>query len=133
MKKVCVVCGQFKEHKAKGKCEQCYSWGKNRKYYSSPTNVKKHKQYYIDLRFKVLSHYSGGKPICSCCGEETIEFLSIDHINGIKNPTEQGRGKMLISWLKKYKFPSGYRVLCYNCNLSIGFNGYCPHKEVLKR
>ena len=31
--------------------------------------------------------------------------------------------------LVKYNFPPGLRVLCYNCNLSLGFFGYCPHQK----
>lgn len=30
-------------------------------------------------RLIVLSHYSGGKPHCDCCGESEIKFLAIPH------------------------------------------------------
>lgn len=33
--------------------------------------------------------------------------------------------------LKQLGFPSGYRVLCHNCNQAIGFYGRCPHASVL--
>jgi hypothetical protein len=36
----------------------------------------------IKLKYLVLSFYSKGEPYCICCGEKTLEFLSIDHING---------------------------------------------------
>jgi predicted transcriptional regulator len=35
----------------------------------------------------------------------------------------------MYNWLKNHNFPSGFRVLCYNCNSSIGAWGYCPHKD----
>lgn len=69
----------------------------------------------------------GGK--CACCGEDRIEFLSIDHMNGggKKHRKEVGYGQRFYSWLAKNQFPEGFRVLCFNCNLSLGFHGYCPH------
>jgi hypothetical protein len=33
----------------------------------------------------------------------------------------------LYLWLKRNNYPTGFRVLCHNCNLAIGFYGYCPH------
>ena len=82
------------------------------------------------LKVEVLSHYSSGVPACSCCGEREVAFLAIDHIDGggtkhratIKTP-----GSHFYSWLKKFGFPIGYRVLCHNCNFSYGAFGYCPH------
>jgi len=86
-------------------------------------------------RLECLVHYGGNPPICSCCGEKYLEFLTIDHIHG--GGSRQRRslgltGSFFYYWLIKHNFPKGYRVLCYNCNCSLGFNKYCPHrKEVL--
>ena len=85
------------------------------------------------LRFEVLQHYSkNDPPSCECCGENHIEFLSIDHINGggqqARKTILKGSGG-LYSWLKRNNFPDGYRVLCHNCNQSLGAYGYCPHKK----
>lgn len=44
--------------------------------------LTKQKRYRLQRKLKVLEKYSQGKIACSCCGESTIEFLSIDHING---------------------------------------------------
>lgn len=79
-------------------------------------------------RRDVLEHY-GGK--CACCGELSFEFLSIDHINGggNKQKREMGRHKMW-NWLHKDR-PEGFRVLCHNCNQSLGAYGYCPHGNLL--
>lgn len=88
--------------------------------------------YRIRLRYLVLTHYGGNPPKCNCCGENNIEFLSIDHIN--KDGATQRRKNNLHSgghnfyrWIIKQGFPKGYRVLCMNCNTSFGFFGYCPH------
>ena len=82
-------------------------------------------------RLKVLQHYSGNEvPVCAYCGEKTLEFLTIDHIdgNGLRHRREIGRGGQgLYDWLLVNKFPDGFRVLCYNCNSSLGHYGYCPH------
>jgi len=87
------------------------------------------------IKLDVLSYYSYGSPLCSCCGEKHIEFLSIDHINGggNKHRVELGSsyagGAKFYRWLKKEGYPIGYRVLCHNCNQSLGSYGYCPHQE----
>lgn len=84
------------------------------------------------LKLEVLSHYSQcGDAVCACCGEDEIEFLSIDHINGggIKQRKKLGRsGWSFYLWLKSNNFPDGFRVLCHNCNQSYGQFGYCPHE-----
>ncbi len=83
--------------------------------------VEKERQTRID----VINHY-GGK--CDCCGEDNIEFLSLDHINGGGNQHRKSENiKNMAKWLKKNKFPNGFRVLCRNCNFSYGAYGYCPH------
>jgi hypothetical protein len=76
-----------------------------------------------------LSHY--GK-VCACCGESRPEFLVIDHINGGGNQhrKENGiSGSSMYFWLRKRNFPIGFRVLCDNCNMSLGMYGYCPHDK----
>jgi hypothetical protein len=84
---------------------------------------------YRKYRRLVINHYGGS---CACCGESNMEFLAVDHINGggNKHRTELGRSvaRHFYRWLKKHGFPDGYRVLCHNCNQSIGLYGYCPHK-----
>ena len=86
-------------------------------------------------RDKVLSHYGSR---CACCGEANYEFLAIDHINGGGLAHLKKINRDICRWLIKNKFPEGFRVLCHNCNLSLGFYKYCPHsspdahKELLK-
>lgn len=89
-------------------------------------------------RMMALIHYGGETPACACCGEKTIQFLSIDHIRGggKQHLLEIGKGKIagnrLYKWLYKNDYPSGFQVLCYNCNLSRGFYGICPHEGAEK-
>lgn len=88
------------------------------------------RRWVLKIKREVLDFY-GGK--CDCCQETRIEFLSIDHINGGGNKHRQelniSGGKEFYLWLRKNSFPTGYRVLCHNCNQSLGFYHYCPHKE----
>jgi len=76
-------------------------------------------------RLEVLKAYSGEKPKCACCGEEHIEFLTVDHINGRKDVPETGQ--RLYRWLKINNYPEGFQVLCMNCNYAKGKFGNCPH------
>lgn len=79
---------------------------------------------------KIIEHY-GGK--CECCGESTYEFLSIDHINGdghkhLVNGRKLG-GFNLYNYLITHNFECEFdlRLLCHNCNQSLGIYGFCPH------
>ncbi len=81
-------------------------------------------------RMLALQHYSGGKVECACCGEETLEFLALDHINGGggKHRQKLGQGGAVFTrWLRTNKYPAGYQVLCHNCNAAKGYYGICPH------
>ena len=75
-------------------------------------------------------------PCCRCCGESSyIEFLTIEHIEGRKNlpkKEQKLKGEKLNLWLKKNGYPDGFEVLCWNCNLSKGSFGQCPHEELKK-
>lgn len=79
------------------------------------------------LKFQVFEHY-GGK--CSCCGESHFEFLSIDHINNNGNEHRKDikkYGTHFYKWIIDNNYPNDLQVLCFNCNLSKGFYGYCSH------
>ncbi len=100
----------------------------NKEYRERPEVKEKQRVYSkIDGRKRkkqVIDNYGG---ICACCGENRMEFLSIDHINNDGANHRKQTGGHMYAWLIKNNFPSGYRVLCYNCNMSLGFYGYCPH------
>lgn len=80
-----------------------------------------------ELRRTIFNAY-GNK--CACCGEDKIEFLAIDHIKGggylhWKSRNSDGVYRDII----KMGFPkTKFRLLCHNCNTSLGRFGYCPHK-----
>jgi hypothetical protein len=107
---------------------------------------KRRRDYYEKNRDKILTYARKNRAVlwerardffgpCSCCGEHRTEFLSIDHING--NGTKlrkagEGAGWALLSKFNKAGWPidlkKEYRLLCHNCNQSIGYLGYCPHE-----
>ena len=74
-----------------------------------------------------LDAYDGRK--CACCGENILQFLTIDHISNDGYKTRSlGRGSSLYARLKRLGYPQGYQVLCFNCNLAKARNnGSCPH------
>lgn len=83
----------------------------------------------LNTKMEVFSHYSKGKICCACCGFNDINPLGIDHKDGRKI---YGHSKTLTSYrlhneLKKKNFPSGFQILCYNCNGAKSDNGICPH------
>ena len=88
-------------------------------------------KYLLQLRMNVLYHYGGNPPKCACCGVDHIEFLCIDHINGGGNKHRKEinlfGGHNFYRWLIKNNYPSGFQVLCFNCNSSKAHYGYCPH------
>lgn len=85
------------------------------------------------LKDKCYNAYGGYK--CACCGETEPAFLTIDHINndGAAHRREvvglgRGGGKKIYSWLIANNFPSGFQILCMNCNWGKARNnGVCPH------
>ena len=98
---------------------------------------KKTKERNLKVKEEVLGHYSkklsnSDVPCCNCCGEhEFLIFLTIDHITNRKNATHK---KGLVStklyrYLQKNGYPSGYQVLCWNCNSAKSDSGICPHKR----
>lgn len=83
------------------------------------------------IKSKMIEAY-GGK--CVCCGENKYEFLTLDHINGNGNAHRRSlklaSGSQFYKWLEKQGFPKdNYRLLCWNCNCSMGTRGYCPHEK----
>lgn len=85
-------------------------------------------------KLRVMHGYGG--PECVCCGEKCLTMLTIDHVNndGAKHRNELNGGKgreasvELYCWLEENNYPSGFQVLCYNCNISKHRNGgVCGH------
>jgi len=70
-------------------------------------------------KVKILSFYANpqGVPICNDCGEQDIDVLCLDHINGGGNKHVRGLHNTLYNWILQNNFPQGFQVLCANCNL----------------
>jgi hypothetical protein len=81
------------------------------------------------LRAEMIRAYGGR---CACCGEETPEFLGIDHVynDGAQERREgKSSGFQFYAWLRTRGYPKdGYQLLCHNCNLAKGTYGECPHE-----
>src|SRR3990167_6724171 len=99
--------------------------------------LKNSKKYRLWIRHEALLAYAekGRQLECKCCQLSEEDFLSLDHIEGngnrhrkevMDNSKQAGTG--FYYWLKRSGWPSGYQVLCYNCNFAKGFNGHCPHQ-----
>ena len=107
-----------------------------RAYYAAHKEERKAwgEQYRATNKLRVFAAYGG--PLCGCCGDTNLEFLTIDHINGGGSKHRRGLrrvgGDALYKELHKEGFPSGYRVLCMNCNWALGIHGYCPHRNLAK-
>jgi len=72
------------------------------------------------LKHRIISHYSNGVPKCQICKNNDMRVLTIDHISkgGRQHLTALNikGGTQFYRYLEKNRFPSGYRVLCFNCN-----------------
>jgi len=83
-------------------------------------------------REEVFSAYGGYT--CNCCGETEPLFLTIDHVDNdgarMRKEGIHGSGSAFYTWLRKNGFPSGFQVLCMNCQLGKHRNGgVCPHQS----
>lgn len=90
------------------------------------------KSYHQRMRQIVIEGYGGA---CTCCGEARREFLSLEHIRGKIDKISPVTGKLknpivMLREVISEGFPvEKYTILCYNCNMSRGFLGYCPHER----
>lgn len=127
--KICKNCQQEKDENTE------FSTDKTRRnmksFYCRKCDSKRRYEYSQKIRMKALCAYTNNNPKCECCGETTFEFLSIDHTDGSGSihRKEIGQGSRIYFWLIKNNFPPGFRVLCMNCNHSLGMRGYCPHQR----
>ena len=83
------------------------------------------------LKIECFNAYGG----CSCfiCGIKDLDVLTIDHLEGGGRKHREkigGGGTKFYRWLRNNGFPSGYQVLCMNCQLKkeankrINYKGY---------
>lgn len=92
--------------------------------YSARTKAR-----YAAERREMIEAYGGA---CACCGESHHEFLTIDHIDGDGAAERRENamvGAKIARVLRERGWPKDrYRLLCFNCNCSLGIRGYCPHQ-----
>ncbi len=69
------------------------------------------------LKATALLHYAEDL-VCARCPEKHLECLTLDHINddGAEHRRFEKQAKNLYVWLRQRGYPSGYQVLCFNCN-----------------
>jgi hypothetical protein len=85
----------------------------------------------LKAKLTVMRFYSHleGDPGCRCCETTYLPHLTIDHIDGhgadTRRRTGQGKGYALYRWLIANDLPSGYQVLCWNCNSAKAHLGEC--------
>ena len=81
------------------------------------------------LKHQVVDAYGGE---CICCGVSDLQLLTIDHIDGggAHHRRAIGEGRIYY-WLRANGFPSGFQVLCWNCNVGKYRNrNVCPHVAI---
>lgn len=79
----------------------------------------------VKLKTAVMAGY-GSK--CTCCGEPTLEFLTIEHLNGDGRAHRDQLGTQgVYRDIIRRGFPADYTVLCMNCNHARRFKKDCPH------
>lgn len=128
--------------KENGLCDKC----KNTPAEHNMSMCRMHLDKYADaisernrkLKLETFNAYGG--PHCAClrCPQrelEMISMLTIDHINGGGNKhrkeiSKDRGGVCFYRWLKQNKYPPGYQVMCWNCNLSKRY-GPCEHTQSL--
>jgi len=134
----CKPCRKKKQHESHAANPHKRRANARNYYYQHPekmrASVTKNRQ---NLRMAALIYYGGERPFCACCGDQHIEFLSIDHIdnNGAAHRKELSYGKkskgtsvQVNRWLRDNNYPSGFQVLCHNCNFAKHVYKICPHQ-----
>lgn len=84
------------------------------------------------VRNDIILHYSNGKNECACCGETENCFLTLDHMHGggtMERKKIGAGGHHLYRVIRKQGYPSGFQILCFNCNVGKFRFGICPHKK----
>lgn len=86
-------------------------------------------QAYHEQKVECFLHYGGGTIGCRACGESETEFLTLDHVNGGGKKHSRAIGNNIYSWASKNRFPSGFQVLCRNCNQEKGGTDNAPESK----
>jgi len=126
--KYCVICKkEIPKYSPQIKycSKECYRvqereiYKKNYKSLKRDKIIETGKQRAQRIKLMLFEHYSGKPPMCACCGDSHLVFLSLDHINGrgCKDRADlKLTGTNFYIWLIKNNFPEGFQILCMNCN-----------------
>lgn len=142
---LCRDCGlnpRFENQTKCAACRECNRKRSNEEYHRARKNPaqwakrsaarKQCGKALVARRKQTVINAYGGR--CACCGESTLDFLTVDHLNGdgaAHRKSLREQGKVFYDWLVKNNFPSGFQILCYNCNSSKGTGDMCYHQKVL--
>jgi hypothetical protein len=93
---------------------------------NNPAHVK---GYMAERRLRIKADLVagyGGK--CTCCGETSIEFLTLEHLNGGGRAHRAVKDSLgIFNEVIRAGFPKEYTILCMNCNFAKRFGKECPH------
>jgi hypothetical protein len=138
--KYCSNCGRSEREvdflERRTKCYECRKEDRKEWARQNPERNRElvraaHERNYPKLRREVFLHYGKGSLVCRCCGEKEESFLTLDHLEG-GGTKHRKSGEFSYRRLKKSGYPSGYQILCFNCNWGRYKNGgICPHKKTL--
>jgi len=127
------------------KCYYCQREKTDDNFYTKKNRCKDCQKSYMTKyrskeRFETIKAYGGENPKCACpgCNENRLPFLCIDHVEGGGNIQRNALstyesakihnnpgGGAFFRWLRNNNYPSGYQVLCHNCNMARS-TGLCP-------
>lgn len=105
--------------------------------YVKRRNSANAQRYAKQLRLEMIAAYGGD---CTCCGERTYEFMTLEHVGGGGNEerrryspnakSSNGANHLIIIRLRREGWPKGkYTVLCANCNMATKYGRTCPHQQ----
>lgn len=125
-----------KEHKAE---QDAYfrEWRQKKQaegYFRTPHAKARARNWRLESKLKVFAAYGGAR--CACCQDETMEFLTLDHMDGNGGDHrksfrgDHSSGTQIIRQLIAENFPPGYQILCFSCNVGKHRSGVnrCPHQ-----
>lgn len=110
-------------HKGQGWCKSCSRQGRLDRLEKANATARVRDRRQIR---RVLEAFGA---VCVCCGEREMGFLTIDHIHGggTRERKQKGTKGSLYGRVWRQGCPRDkYRILCFNCNCSIGILGRRP-------
>uniref|UniRef100_A0A6M3IPK7 Uncharacterized protein n=1 Tax=viral metagenome TaxID=1070528 RepID=A0A6M3IPK7_9ZZZZ len=75
------------------------------------------------LKVEVLTYYGKGQLVCVHCGFNTVQALTLDHIQPLGSKVKRPTGINFYNRLKQQGYPEGYQTLCANCQMIKMFKG----------